>query len=319
MRASRNKPPPGAASWSRRLEAFLEMLAAERGAARLTLAAYRNDLTELAAFLAVRGTPLENADAAGLHDYLAAMTTRRLAPRTLARRLSAMRQFFRFLVSDGARSDDPTSGLDTPRLGRLLPKILGEGEVERLIATAASWPGDEGVRLRCLLELLYATGLRVSELIGLPLAGARRDPRFLLIRGKGGRERVVPLSPPARQALALYLECRSRFLPNREPVDPKMARWLFPSRSQNGHLTRQRCGQLLKELALAAGLDPARLSPHVLRHAFASHLLDHGADLRSVQQMLGHADIATTQIYTHVQSERLRKLVESAHPLARRK
>jgi integrase/recombinase XerD len=295
------------------------MLAAERGAARLTLAAYRNDIADLAEFLAARGTALENADAAALHDYLAAITTRQLAPRTLARRLSAMRQFFRFLVSDGARIDDPTSGLDTPRLGRPLPKIVGEGEVERLIAAAASWPGDEGVRLRCLIELLYATGMRVSELIGLPLAVARRDPRFLLIRGKGGRERVVPLSPPARQALAGYLECRSGFLSNREPPNPKMARWLFPSRGRNGHLTRQRCGQLLKELALAAGLDPARLSPHVLRHAFASHLLEGGADLRSVQQMLGHADIATTQIYTHVQSERLRRLVETAHPLARRK
>jgi integrase/recombinase XerD len=310
MRASRNKRPPH----SRRIEAFLEMLAAERGAARLTLAAYKNDLADLAGFTAARGTALEVADAAALHDYLAAMTTRLLAPRTLARRLSAMRQFFRFLVSDGARVDDPTSGLDTPRLGRPLPKILGEAEVERLIAAAASRPDEEGVRLRCLLELLYATGLRVSELIGLPLAGAQRDPRFLLVRGKGGRERVVPLSAPARQALALYLECRDRFLPHNEA-----SRWLFPSRGADGHLTRQRCGQLLKQLALAAGLDPARLSPHVLRHAFASHLLDHGADLRSVQQMLGHADIATTQIYTHVQSERLRRLVESAHPLARRK
>jgi integrase/recombinase XerD len=295
------------------------MLAAERGAARLTLAAYRNDLADLARFVAARGTPLENAESAVLHDYLAAMTTRRLAPRTLARRLSAMRQFFRFLVGDGSRTDDPTTGLDTPRLGRPLPKILGEAEVGRLIAAAASWPGEEGVRLRCLLELLYATGLRVSELIGLPLAGTQRDPRFLLVRGKGGRERVVPLSAPARQALTAYLECRSHFLPQGKPVNPKMARWLFPSRGEDGHLTRQRCGQLLKKLALAAGLDPARLSPHVMRHAFASHLLDHGADLRSVQQMLGHADIATTQIYTHVQSERLRRLVESAHPLARRK
>ncbi len=295
------------------------MLAAERGAARLTLAAYKNDLEDLAGFTDARGTALEDADAATLHDYLAHMTIRALAPRTLARRLSAMRQFFRFLVSDGARVDDPTAGLDTPRLGRPLPKILGEAEFERLIAAAASRSGEEGVRLRCLLELLYATGLRVSELVGLPLAGAQRDPRFLLVRGKGGRERVVPLSAPARQALALYLACRNRFLPHKEPPNPKMARWLFPSRGQEGHLTRQRCGQLLKELALAAGLDPGRLSPHVLRHAFASHLLDHGADLRSVQQMLGHADIATTQIYTHVQSERLRRLVESAHPLARRK
>jgi integrase/recombinase XerD len=290
------------------------MLAAERGAARLTLAAYRNDLADLAAFLAARGTPIEKADAAALHAYIAGMTARDLAPRTLARRLSAMRQFFRFLVSDGARADDPTAGLDPPRLGRPLPKILGEDDVERLIATAQSWPAEEGVRLRALLELLYGAGLRVSELVGLPLAAAQRDPRFLLVRGKGGKERVVPLSPPARQALALYLECRKRFLPQ-----GRASRWLFASRGEEGHLTRQRCGQLLKELAAAAGLDPARLSPHVLRHAFASHLLDHGADLRSVQQMLGHADIATTQIYTHVQSERLRRLVETAHPLARRK
>jgi integrase/recombinase XerD len=318
MRASRNKRGPEAAtavgSLSRRLEAFLEMLAAERGAARLTLAAYRNDLADLAGFLAARGTALENADAASVHDYLAAVTTRRLAPRTLARRLSAMRQFFRFLVSDGGRGDDPTAGLDTPRLGRPLPKILSEAQVTRLIEAAAAWPGGEGTRLRCLLELLYATGLRVSELVGLPLAAAQRDPQFLLVRGKGGKERVVPLSGPARQALAAYLECRARYLPHGQP-----ARWLFPSRGAEGHLTRQRCGQLLKELALAAGLDPELLSPHVLRHAFASHLLDHGADLRSVQQMLGHADIATTQIYTHVESARLRRLVETAHPLARRK
>jgi integrase/recombinase XerD len=296
-----------------RLEAFLEMLAAERGAARLTLTAYRNDLLDLAGFLAGRGETLEGAEAAALHEYLAAGATRSLAPRTLARRLSAIRQFFRFLLSDGVRPDDPTSGLDSPRLGRPLPKVLSETEVEALIGAAAAWPGDDGVRLRCILELLYATGLRVSELVGLPLAAAQRDPQLMLVRGKGGKERLVPLGPPARAALAAWLECRGRLLPSGRP-----SRWLFPSRAVEGHLTRQRCGQLLKELALAAGLDPARLSPHVLRHAFASHLLDHGADLRSVQQMLGHADIATTQIYTHVQGERLRRLVETAHPLARR-
>ncbi len=325
MPVSRNDGPPlvvgETAVVSRRLEAFLEMLAAERGAARLTLAAYRNDLAALAGFLAARGTALEDADAAALHDYLATLATRHLAPRTLARRLSAMRQFYRFLVGDGSRSDDPTAGLDAPRLGRPLPKILSESEIGRLIAAAVSVPGDEGARLRCIVELLYATGLRVSELVTLPLAAARRDPRFLLVRGKGGKERIVPLSEPSRQGLGVYLACRDRFLPGGDPktADPKMARWLFPSRGADGHLTRQRCGQLLKELAVAAGLDPARLSPHVLRHAFASHLLDHGADLRSVQQMLGHADIATTQIYTHVQTERLRRLVETAHPLARRK
>jgi integrase/recombinase XerD len=257
---------------------------------------------------------LETAEAPALHDYLSAAGTRRLAPRTVARRLSAIRQFYRFLLTDGLRGDDPTSGLDTPRLGRPLPKMLSEDEVARLIATAAAWPKEEGVRLRCLLELLYATGLRVSELVTLPLAAAQRDPRFMLVRGKGGKERVVPLSAPSRQALAEYLLVRKAFLP-----DSQASRFLFASRGREGHLTRQRCGQLLKELALGANLDPARLSPHVLRHAFASHLLDHGADLRSVQQMLGHADIATTQIYTHVQNDRLRRLVEAAHPLARRK
>lgn len=299
---------------SRHLEAFLEMLAAERGAAPLTLLAYRNDLSSLAAFLAARHMPVEVADAGSLHSYLASAVTARLAPRTLARRISAMRQFYKFLLLEGVRQDDPTVELDTPRLGRTLPKLLPETEVTALIKAARSWPGDEGIRLHCVVELLYATGLRISELVTSPLAAARRDPRFLLISGKGGRERVVPLSEPGRAALAGYLECRDRFLPGGRP-----SRWLFPSRGRAGHLTRQRAGQLLKELAAKAGLDPEKLSPHVLRHAFASHLLDHGADLRSVQQMLGHADIATTQTYTHVQTDRLRKLVESAHPLARRK
>ena len=290
------------------------MLAAERGAAPLTLAAYQNDLSNLAGFLAPGGLALEAADGGRLHAYLASPATARLTPRTLARRISAMRQFYKFLLLEGVRQDDPTAELDTPRLGRPLPKILSETEVKALIDAAQGWPGDEGIRLGCIVELLYATGLRVSELVTLPLAAARRDPRFLIISGKGGKERVVPLSEPARAALRSYLECREDFLPDTRP-----SRWLFPSRGRAGHLTRQRTGQLLKELAVKAGLDPDRLSPHVLRHAFASHLLDHGADLRSVQQMLGHADIATTQIYTHVETERLRKLVESAHPLARRK
>ena len=299
---------------SKHLEAFFEMLAAERGAAPLTLLAYQNDLSDLARFLAARHVPVQGADAASLHAYLANPATARLSPRTLARRISAMRQFYKFLLLEGVRGDDPTIEVDTPRLGRPLPKILSETEVSSLIDAASSWPGDEGVRLHCLVELLYATGLRISELITLPLAAARRDPRILLISGKGGRERVVPLGEPGRAALARYLECRERFLTEGRP-----SRWLFPSRGRAGHLTRQRAGQLLKELAARAGLDPEKLSPHVLRHAFASHLLDRGADLRSVQQMLGHADIATTQIYTHVQTDRLRKLVESAHPLARRK
>jgi integrase/recombinase XerD len=304
-------PAPG---FSKHLEAFLEVLAAERGAARLTIAAYRNDLRDLARFLATFGIALETANEANLHAYLAASATARLAPRSLARRISAIRQFYKFLIVDGVRQDDPTAGLDTPRLGRPLPKLLSESEVESLLTAARDWPGDEGGRVLCLVELLYATGMRISELMTLPHAAALRDPRFLLVRGKGGRERVVPLGEPARTALTAYLDRRTGFLP-----DEGSSRWLFPSRGGEGHLTRQRCGQLLKELALKAGLDPARLSPHVLRHAFATHLLDHGADLRGVQQMLGHADIATTQIYTHVLSDRLRRLVHSAHPLARRK
>ena len=289
------------------------MLGAERGAAPLTLVAYRNDLSDVAGFLAARGIPPEAADRASLHAYLAGPATARLAPRTLARRISAMRQFYKFLLLEGVRQDDPTVELDTPRLGLPLPKILSESEVQALIDTAQTWPGNEGMRLRCIVELLYATGLRVSELVTLPLAVARRDARFLIVSGKGRKERVVPLSAPARAALSGYLECRADFL-----AQAGQSRWLFPSRGCAGHLTRQRTGQLLKELAAKAGVDPERLSPHVLRHAFASHLLAHGADLRSVQQMLGHADIATTQIYTHVETERLRTLVETAHPLARR-
>jgi len=290
------------------------MLAAERGAAPLTLAAYKNDLLNLAGFLAADRATLEQADRASLHVYLSSPATARLAPRTLARRISAMRQFYKFLLLEGVRQDDPTAELDTPRLGRPLPKILSESEIKAVIDAAQGWPGQEGIRLSCMVELLYATGLRISELVTLALAAARRHPRFLVVSGKGGKERVVPLSEPGRAALHRYLECREEFLSDTRP-----SRWLFPSRARAGHLTRQRAGQLFKELAIKAGLDPDRLSPHVLRHAFASHLLDHGADLRSVQEMLGHADIATTQIYTHVETERLRKLVESAHPLARRK
>jgi integrase/recombinase XerD len=290
------------------------MLAAERGAASLTLSAYRHDLGGLARFLAIRGADLADADATALHAYLASPAVAALAPRSLARRISAIRQFYKFLVLDETRRDDPTAGLDAPRLGRPLPKFLSEAEVAALIAAAGRWPGADGERLACLVELLYGTGLRVSELVALPLTAAQRDPRFLLVRGKGGRERIVPLGEPGRQALAGYLAGRGRFL-----AKGRTSPWLFPSPGAEGHLSRQRCGQLLKALAVRAGLDPARLSPHVLRHAFASHLVDRGADLRSVQQMLGHADIATTQIYTHVLSDRLRRLVETAHPLARRR
>jgi len=289
------------------------MLSAERGAAPLTLAAYRSDLADFARFLGAART-IAAATPADLRRYLASLATARLKPRTAARRLSALRQFHRFLMLEGVRRDDPTSDLDAPRLGRPLPKVLTADEAAALIAAARQYEGAAGKRLVALVELLYGAGLRVSELVGLPLAAVRREPRVLIVRGKGDKERLVPLGVPARAALADYLAVRADFLRPRQ-ASP----FLFPSHGREGHLTRRRCGQLVKELAAAACIDPDRLSPHVLRHAFASHLVDGGADLRSVQEMLGHADIATTQIYTHVQSERLRRVVTAYHPLARRK
>jgi integrase/recombinase XerD len=289
-------------------------MAAERGAAQRTLEAYRNDLVDFAASLAPRGLAVEAADTAALRAYLGRLETAGYSPRTTARRLSVLRQFHKFLFLEGVRPDDPSASLDAPHLGRPLPKIVGESEVERLLAAARRREGPEGTRLVCLVELLYAAGLRVSELVGLPLAAATGGRRFLLVRGKGDKERVVPLGQPAQAALADYLAARAHFLREGE-ASP----WLFPSRGEEGHLTRQRCGQLVKELAVEAGIDRRRLSPHVLRHAFATHLLEGGADLRSVQAMLGHADIVTTQIYTHVQTERLKTLVETHHPLAARR
>jgi integrase/recombinase XerD len=287
------------------------MLAAERGASANTLTAYRRDLDLLTAFLAAQGRDVEAAGTADLRGFLAAEHRAGRSPRTTARRLSVLRQFHRFLFREGLREDDPAAILESPRQGRGLPKVVSEAEVERLLALAHGAEGPEGLRLAALVELLYATGLRVSELVGLPLAAVARDPRVLVVRGKGGKERMVPLSDAARQALRAYLAARRSFVPGRGE-----SKWLFPSRGQDGHLTRRRVGQLLKRLALDAGLAPEKVSPHVLRHAFASHLLDHGADLRSVQQMLGHADISTTQIYTHVLNERLKSLVRDHHPLA---
>lgn len=295
------------------VEAFLEMLAAERGAAALTLAAYRSDLVDAQRFLG-SAAPLPSASASDLQRYFAALAAARLAPRSAARRLSALRQFFRFLVLEGVRRDDPTSELDAPRLGRPLPKLVSAEEVASLIEAAARGEPPERERRVAIVELLYGAGLRVSELVTLPLAAARGDPHHLIIRGKGGKERLVPLGAPARAALAAYIVVRGRFL-----LGGRRSSFLFPSRGRDGHLTRRRCGQMIEALAREAGIDPARLSPHVLRHAFASHLVAGGADLRSVQAMLGHADIATTQIYTHVESERLERLVAAHHPLARKR
>ncbi|MBS27618.1 MAG: tyrosine recombinase [Alphaproteobacteria bacterium] len=301
---------------SRYFEAFLEMLLAERGASANTLAAYRRDLEDAGRFLAA-GNPdaravLDGATTEDLRRYLSHLDGLGMAPRTSARRLSALRQFYRFLYGDGLRTDDPSGVLESPRQGRSLPKILSEDDVDRLLEQAAATRGAEGKRLCALVELCYATGMRVTELVGLPLSSMQRDPEVLVVRGKGDKERMVPLSPPARGAVRAYLAVRDDFVP--EGTDNP---FLFPGRGGK-HLTRQRFFQLLKLLAEKAALDPRKVSPHVLRHAFATHLLHHDADLRSVQQMLGHADISTTQIYTHVLDERMRRLVAERHPLARR-
>jgi integrase/recombinase XerD len=294
------------------VDRFLEMLMAERNAARNTRDAYERDLAGLADHLGRRKKTPANADTSALRGYLSALAAAGMAPRSQARKLSALRQFYKFLAAEGLRTDDPTATLDSPRLGRPLPKLLNEREVAALIGAARAMPaGAERSRIVLLLELLYGAGLRVSELVGLPLAAVLRQAKVLVLRGKGGKERMVPLGEPVRAALAEYLAERDFFL-----VKAKPSPWLFASRGAKGHLTRQRLTQLLKSLAPSAGIEPSRLSPHVLRHAFATHLLDHGADLRSVQKMLGHADITTTQIYTHVAGDRLTRLVEAHHPLS---
>jgi len=293
------------------VDAFLEMLIAERGSAANTVAAYQRDIADLRDHLARLGQGLADADSDDLRSFMSALAKRGLSPRTAARRLSSLRQLFAFLVSEGVRDDDPATALDAPVRGRPLPKLLAEDEVERLLKAAHAHDGPQALRLVALVECLYATGLRVSELVGLPLSALEGDMTLLLVRGKGDKERLVPLGEPAAEAIAAYLTVRDRFLAAGRPSP-----WLFPSRGQSGHLTRRRFAQLLQSLAVEAEIDPAKVSPHVMRHAFASHLLAHGADLRSVQAMLGHADISTTQIYTHVLDERLRALVHTHHPLA---
>ena len=290
------------------VENFLEMLAAERGAAQNTLDSYSRDLRH---FEAYSSAAIAEADSEDIRGYLEHLEREGMAPSTAARRLSAIRQFYRFLHAEGTRSDDPSAVIDSPRRVRPLPKVLTEAEVELLLTAAKTYKGAEGIRLVALMELLYASGLRVSELLMLPYPAMQSDRAFILVKGKGGRERMVPLSTQAIEALQNYDVVRPRFV--RRAAD---ANWLFPSRSKGGHLTRQRFSQLVKELALVAGIDPSKVSPHSLRHAFASHLLANGADLRAVQQMLGHADISTTQIYTHILEERLQELVKTTHPLA---
>jgi integrase/recombinase XerD len=298
---------------------FLDMVAAERGGAANTLNAYSRDLGDLTGYLATRKRTISSATTADLRGYLAALADRGFAASSVARRLSAIRQLYRFLLAEGHRSDDPAAIIEGPKRGRPLPKVLSVAEVDRLIAAARQAVDVQrtkglarlrALRLLCLLELLYASGLRISELIALPASAARRDDDMLIVRGKGGKERLVPLNGAAKSAMRDYRAALIQW-----SQDRSQSKWLFASFGEDGHLTRQHAARELKELAVAAGLRPEQVSPHVLRHAFASHLLHNGADLRVVQTLLGHADISTTQIYAHVLDERLKSLVRDLHPL----
>jgi integrase/recombinase XerD len=291
------------------------MMAAERAAAANTLKAYAKDLADADGFLKREGADLAVASAEAIEAYFVDLGARGLAPATAARRRAAVRQFYRFVLGERWRDDDPSRRVDAPKQGRPLPKVLSRAEVDALIAAAAAKDGAAGLRLACLIELIYASGLRVSEATSLTLAALARDPAYLIVRGKGGKERLAPLNGAARDAIKAYLTARPSFLPKGAKTNP----WLFPSRGKAARLTPRRFAQLLDEAARDAGVDPAKVSPHVLRHAFATHLLEGGADLRVVQTLLGHADIATTQIYTHVAESRLREVVETKHPLARRR
>jgi integrase/recombinase XerD len=302
----------------RLVDLYLDMLAAERGAAANTLAAYRHDLADFSGHLADHGKTIATAGSEDIRAYLGRLAGRRMSPASTARRLSAIRQLYRFLYVEGHRGENPAAAIEGPKRGRSIPKILSIAEVDRLLVTARQGAEDaarsEGDRLRasrlaCLIEVLYATGLRVSELVALPASAARRGEHMLVVRGKGNKERLVALNDAARRAMVDYLAQRKA---HQGAPD---TRWLFPSFGDSGHLTRQHFARELKALAIAIGLRPEQVSPHVLRHAFASHLLQNGADLRSVQTLLGHADISTTQIYTHVLDERLKSLVRDLHPL----
>ncbi|MCA1400135.1 site-specific tyrosine recombinase XerD [Bradyrhizobium sp. BRP56] len=321
--AAKNPAKTLAKSSDARLTAlFLDMLAAEQGAGANTLDAYRRDLTDFSDYLGHAGADFTSADTETLRGYLADLDVRGFKSTSVARRLSAMRHLYRFLLNERVRSDDPAAILSGPKRGRGLPKVLSIADVDRMLTRAKELTQTDvspaqrlrALRLYCLLEVLYATGLRVSELVSLPVSAARRDARMIVVRGKGNRERLVPLNDASRQAMADYLAALEVMQPKAKKAAP--AKWLFPSSGESGHLTRQHFARDLKELASASGLAPRLVSPHVLRHAFASHLLHNGADLRIVQTLLGHTDISTTQIYTHVVEERLKSLVRDLHPLA---
>jgi len=306
------------------IDLFLDMLAAEQGAGDNTLDAYRRDLTDFSAYLSANNQSFVSAGTQPLRDYLADLDSRGFKSSSAARRLSAMRHLFRFLLNERIRTDDPAAILSGPKRGRGLPKVLSISDVDRLLARAKALAEQakasphelvRAARLHCLLEVLYATGLRVSELVSLPLSAARSDAPMIVVRGKGNKERLVPLNEASRRAMADYLAAIDS-LKALKRQNAASSKWLFPSFGESGHLTRQHFARDLKELAASAGLAPRLVSPHVLRHAFASHLLHNGADLRIVQTLLGHTDISTTQIYTHVVEERLKSLVRDLHPLA---
>ncbi|MGX1690904.1 tyrosine recombinase [Brevundimonas naejangsanensis] len=294
------------------IEAFLEMMAVERDASPHTLAAYGRDLADAETWLGDAGG-LMAAPQEALEAWFADLSRRGLSAATAARRRASVRQFYRFALGEGWRPDDPSRRLDAPRQGRSLPKTLSRDEIEALLAAAGAADSAAGLRLIALVEMAYASGLRVSELLALKVEAVRRDPAYLIVRGKGGKERLAPLNTAAREAIKAWLDARDAA---RKPNTPDSA-WLFPSHGKSGHLTPRRFAQLLDQAAITAGIDPARVSPHVLRHAFATHLLEGGADLRVVQTLLGHADISTTQIYTHVATDRLSQVVHANHPLAK--
>jgi integrase/recombinase XerD len=294
---------------------FLQMMTVERNAARPTLEAYGRDLSDLAETLGTSSQGLPGLGEADIARYFADLDARGLKSSSMQRKRSAVRQFYRFCVQEGLSASDPSRKVAAAKKGLTLPKILGRDEIEALIEAAGLKDINQAIRLRCLIEMAYASGMRISELVSLRLDAVARDPAFLIVKGKGGVERLVPLNPPARAAIKAYLDIRGGFLQSKDQANP----YLFASRGADGYLTRRRVGQLLDEAAINAGIDPKRVSPHVLRHAFATHLLEGGADLRTVQTLLGHADISTTQVYTHVANERLREVVETHHPLAKRR
>jgi len=300
---------------------FLEMLASERGAAKLSIEAYRRDLDDFFAFASEKNMAIESLNHQHISSYLSALTKRGMSPATLARRRSALKQFFGFLVREQLRADNPLLLVVAGKQTRSLPHVLGHAELKALSATAAKDTSAEGLRLRALLELTYASGMRVSELVTLTLQHLERDPKkpsklqpFLMVRGKGSKDRIVPLHHGAIAALEDYLQVRESFIPAH-----KDSRYVFPARGKAGHLSRQKFHQDLKLLCVQAGINPEHCSPHTLRHSFATHLLEGGADLRVIQELLGHADISTTQIYTHVASSRLKEVVNKKHPLAKKK